>query len=272
MAESIGNYSPPAVIEAIERNLTDSSTALGRSEDGIVYHGSDVTWVYTGHRTMSRVLGARFTSEDVQDRVAQIHGYFKQWDAGVSWVVGPSSYPPALGDYLDASGFGISESWMGMAMDLSDLKKYETPKRLQIQKVDDEAGFRTWATFWENPACENLEGAINVFSPDNAGSDPHCKYYLGRVNDKPVARAMTFRRDDVVGLYWIATLKEHNDQSFSAAMAHQAMQDAAAAGAKTAVMAVSTTGQNFCEKLGFKPYCQFNVYNWPRSPQRPTHC
>src|SRR5205085_1704839 len=131
MSQPIGPLSPSAVIEAIEGNLVDSSAALGRSEDAVVYRGSDVTWIYTGTPLASRVLSARFTPEDAQDRVAEIHRFFKEWSAPVSWVVGPSSYPPTLGEYLSASGFGNGESWTGMAMDLSNLPSIKTPKGLE---------------------------------------------------------------------------------------------------------------------------------------------
>jgi ribosomal protein S18 acetylase RimI-like enzyme len=267
MPEAIGSFSPSAVIEAIEASLVDSSTALGRSEDGIVFHGSDVTWVYSGCPTLSRILCARFTSEGVQDRVLEILGYFKSWDASVSWVVGPTSYPPALGDYLHASGFGICETWIGMAKNLADLPKIESPGGFTVRHIQDDASLHTWGTL-----CRQDREA-NIFAPENAGGDSRSRYYLGYLNGEPISRAMTFRRDDVAGLYWVATINEHRHKGFCAAMVRHAMEDAAASGAKAMVMAVSADGQSFCENLGFKPYCQFDVYNWPPpSPDRAAIC
>jgi GNAT superfamily N-acetyltransferase len=268
MPQAIGSFSPSAVIEAIEASLVDSSTALGHSEDGIVFHGSDVTWVYSGCPTLSRVLCARFTSDGVQDRVLEILGYFKSWDASVSWVVGPTSYPPALGDYLHAIGFGICETWIGMAMNLAERPKVGTPRGFSIQHVSDEARLHAWAALFQ----EERE-VVDIFAPANAGGDARSRYYLGCLNGRPVSRAMTFRRDDVVGLYWVATIKEQRRKGFSAAVIHQAMEDAAHAGAKAIVMAVPVGSQSFCEKIGFKPYCHFDVYNWPPpAPDRATIC
>jgi hypothetical protein len=269
MPESIGSFTPSAVIEAIETSLMDSSAALGRSEDGIVFRGSDVTWVYTGTPALSRVLGARFTSGDVQDRVLEILNYFKSWDASVSWVVGPSSYPPKLGDYLHASGFGIGETWLGMAMDLSHLPvaTKQSASALDIQLVSDDEGLRAWATLRAGLADDSQEAAY-VFSPENAGGDARSRYYLGYLDGRPVSRAMSFRRGDVVGLYWLDTILEHRGKGYRAAMVRRAMQDAAASSAKALVMAAPIGGQSFCEQLGFKLYCQFNVYSWP--PARTT--
>jgi len=258
MPEAIGSFSPSAVIEAIEASLVDSSTALGRSEDGIVFHGSDVTWVYSGCPTLSRVLCARFTSDGVQDRVLEILGYFKSWDASVSWVVGPTSYPPALGDYLHASGFGICETWIGMAMNLAERPRVVTPRGFSVRQVKDEEQLQAWATL-----CHEEREVVDIFAPTNAGGDARSRYYLGYFNGRPVSRAMTFRRDDVVGLYWVATINEHRRKGFCSALLNHAMDDAAASGAKAIVMAVPVGVQSYCENIGFKPYCHFDVYNWP---------
>src|ERR1700722_15205064 len=118
MPDPIANHSPEAVIEAIEGNLIDASVALGRTEEGVVFRGSDVTWVYTGYRALSRVMRARFSPEEAEDRVAEIAECFRQWDARVVWVVGPSPWPPQLNDYLHDAGFNTNETWMGMAVDL----------------------------------------------------------------------------------------------------------------------------------------------------------
>jgi len=289
MAGFIGNFSPTAVIEAIEGNLVDSSAALGRSDEGVVFHGSDVTWVYTGLAGFSRVLRARFT-EDAEDRVAQIHEYFKQWNAAVSWVVGPSSYPTLLGEYLSARGFGIHETWVGMAMDLpcpisSDknapapataltpaLSRRERGAQLQIREVEDEMGLAAWAGLWADSVAADVDSAVNLFSSGNAAGDKRCRYYLGWINEKPVARAMTFQRNDVVGLYWISSIVTQNSDEIRMAMARRALYDAARAGAKAAVMVVPSDGQSFSEGLGFKPYCQFNTYCWPPAPSFAAVC
>jgi GNAT superfamily N-acetyltransferase len=270
--ESIGNIAPSAVIEAIETSLVDSSTALGRSEDGIVFHGSDVTWVYTGVPTLSRVLGARFTTDDVQDRVSEILGYFKTLETPVSWVVGPSTYPPTLGDYLSASGFGIGDKWMGMAMNLARRPKMHLPRGLEIKQVSDDQGLTDWAKLWADGDGEDQHGAVNLFSPENAGGDSRACYYLGYYNGQPASRAMTFRRDNIVGVYWVAAKNEYRGHGFRSAMVRRAMDDAASAGASALVMAVPSDGLSFSEKLGFKPYCEFSVYNWPRLPNRSDVC
>jgi GNAT superfamily N-acetyltransferase len=274
MPEPIANLSPEAVIEAIETNLIDSSVALGRTEEGVVFRGSDVTWVYTGYRALSRVMRARFSPEEAEDRVAEIAECFHQWDAPVVWVVGPSSWPPQLKDYLGDAGFNTNETWMGMAVDLKLIPPQLARKEgLRIELVTEKDQLEAWTLMndemWPGEA---RDGALNIFSPENAGGDPRCRYYLGYVGDQPVVRGMACVRGDTAGLYWIATKPEHRDKGYELALAAHALTEAGSTGAKVGVMPVRGVASPIGDKLGFKPYCQFNVYTWPASPAKTPVC
>jgi hypothetical protein len=266
MPDPIANLSPEAVIEAIEGNLIDASVALGRTEDGVVFRGSDVTWVYTGYPALSRVMRARFSPDEAEDRVAEIAECFRQWNAPVLWVNGPSSFPPELGDHLRESGFSTSEIWMGMATDLMNLPEPTNPASLRIELVTETQELREWTMLstemWAGNAAH--EGALSIFSPENAGSDPRCRYYIGYVNGKPVVRGMACARGETAGLYWINAKPEFADEGYDVALAIRALSDARDSGARMGVMAVRS-GSALASHLGFKPYCQFNVYAWPAS-------
>jgi hypothetical protein len=274
MAESIGSFSPESVIEAIETNLIDSSVALGRTEDGVVFRGSDVTWVYTGYPTLSRVMRARFAPDEAEDRVAEIAECFRQWDAPVVWVVGPSTWPPQLSDYLHDAGFNTNETWMGMAVDLHSVPAKLTQKDgLRIELVTEKEQLEEWTLLstemWTGDATA---GAIGIFAPENAGGDPRCRYYLGYVNDKPVARGMACVGSDVAGLYWISAKPEFRERGYEVALAARALIDARESGTKMGVMPIRGTTSTLSEKLGFRPYCQFNLYAWPAPPSKVPLC
>jgi hypothetical protein len=272
MPDPIANLSPESVIEAIEGNLIDASVALGRTEDGVVFRGSDVTWVYTGYPALSRVMRARFAPEEAEDRVAEIAECFRQWNAPVAWVVGPSSFPPELGDHLRESGFITSEIWMGMAIDLIDLPRVPSPASLKIELITETEQLKTWALLsTEMWTGEATEGALSIFSPDNAGSDPRCRYYLGYVGGKPVARGMACVRGETAGLYWINSKPEFAEEGYDQALAIRALSDARDSGARLGVMP-ARTHNTLSQRLGFKPYCQFNIYAWPASSLKIPVC
>jgi hypothetical protein len=272
MPDPIANCSPEAVIDAIEGNLIDASVALGRTEDGVVFRGSDVTWVYTGYPALSRVMRARFATEEAEDRVAEIAECFRQWNAPVAWVIGPSSFPPELGDHLRESGFATSEIWLGMAIDLIDLPKPSIPGSLRIELVTEKEQLQAWTTLstemWTGNATE---GALSIFSPENAGGDPRCRYYIGYVNGKAVVRGMACVRGETAGLYWINAKPEFAEEGYDVALAIRALSDARDSGARMGVMPVRSHS-TLAQRLGFKPYCQFNIYAWPASSLKIPVC
>ena len=274
MPEPIANFSPESVIEAIEGNLIDSSVALGRTEEGVVFRGSDVTWVYTGYGALSRVMRARFSPEEAEDRVAEIAECFRQWDAPVVWVIGPSSWPPQLSEYLHDSGFQSNEIWMGTAVDLQKVPDQLVRKdALRIELITEKEQLEAWTLLsnemWTGDAAS---GAMSIFSPENAGGDPRCRYYLGYLGAKPVVRGMACARGDIAGLYWINVKPEYREHGYDVVLAARALIDAREGGAKLGVMPVRSVASPICEKLGFKPYCQFNLYVWPASPPKVPVC
>ena len=271
MANAIGAYSPEAVIQAIEDNLVGASTALGRTEEGVVFRGADVTWVYTGHRTLSRVLKARFTADQAEDRVAEIFDCFREWDAPVSWVVGPTSWPPDLTNLLRESGFDAGQVWTGLARDVQgdEPSSSDDPARLVIHRATTAADLATWTTVHSVPADTGRGGppdSHDIFAPDNAGGDPRCRFYLAELDDRPVARGMAFQSGDVVGLYWLAAAPDCHGRGFESAVVRQAIADARDAGARLAVIPARDHVHQISKQLGFRPYCQFHVHAWPPAP------
>ena len=268
MPDSIGQYSPEQVSDLIEHNLVDVSTALGKTQDSVVYRGTDVTWVYTGGPALSRVLRAKFLPDHADDRVTEILGYFRRWDAPVAWVVGPASWPPKLGDHLHHNGFGPSESWTGMAADLSKLKPLTArPEGLRIATAGDDASLRVWAelsTITPHGGDQNA----GLFSLDNAGGDRRCKYFIAYQSKQPVARCMTFSNGPALGIYWLETITSMRHKGFASALVHHAIEQTRTAEHTVAVLAASSRAFSLFTKLGFQPYCQFHVYTWPPAPAK----
>ena len=265
MPEPIGPFSPEAVIEAIEANLVGASVALGRTEDGVVFRGSDVTWVYTGYRSLSRVLRARFAEDQAEDRVAEVCDCFREFDAPVCWLVGPTSWPPNLPDLLVEGGFGPAELWMGLARDLSPLES-PAPSGCTVVRATSKIDLQIWTGVGGAPgSCDGQlpdPATADIFAPDNAGGDPRCRYYLATLADgRPVARGMAYQQDDVVGLHWLAC--DDPTAGHDRAVAARILADARATGARLAVTAGRGAAQATARRLGFAPYCQYNVHAWP---------
>ena len=275
MPEPIGPYSPEAVIEAIEENLVGASVALGRTEDGVVFRGSDVTWVYTGYRSLSRVLQARFTAEQAEDRVAEIGDCFKEWKAPVCWVIGPTSFPPNLGVLLRDCGFDAGETWLGLARDLSpqpaDLTGPPLPPAFRVERATSKHDLAVWSHIGVDASDTDAPdpATADIFAPENAGGDPRCRYYLATVAGRPVARGMAYVNGDVVGLHWVSADPDARDKGYEPAVARRMMDDARQTGARLAVLPARGPAQSLGRRLGFQPYCLFSVHAWPPATTTP---
>jgi hypothetical protein len=248
--------------------------AMGRTPDGVVLRGNDVAWVYTGFATLNRVLGGRFTDEEAEDRVAEIAECFHQWNAPVSWMTGPSTWPPQLADYLNDNGFVRSEITTGMAADLrSPLPPAPVIEGLRIELLADPEQFKIWTTLNTEPwPREATAAAKAILTPDNAGSDPRCRFYLGYLHNQPVVRGMACVKGDVAGLHWISTATDHRDSeaesALQIALANRALSDARDAEANLAVLVTPHPASLLCRQFHFQTFCLFTSYGWPAALEK----
>jgi hypothetical protein len=144
-------------------------------------------------------------------------------------------------------------------------------ENLRVERVVDPESLAAWARLGDETGPET-DPAVTIFSPANAGGDPRCRFYLGFAGGKPVSRGMAFLRGDTVGLYWLDKLPDRSDSGSERAVIARALQDARTAGAVTAVVPAGTAVRATLTELGFKSYCQFNVYSWPPEPiKMPVH-
>jgi GNAT superfamily N-acetyltransferase len=268
MPEPIANFSPEAVIQAIETNLVHSTLALGRGEDAVVFRGSDAVWVYTGQRGLSRVLQPRFLVDEAEDRVASIVACFQRWNAQVSWFIGPTSFPPEIPEYLRDAGFAPSEIWMGTARGLATLPESQAPAKLRVEVISKSEDFEAWTSL-STEHWKPADDASKIFTPEIAGSDPACRFYLGFIGNEPVVRGMTCVRGETAGLYYVSTRPSHRNRGFEVLLATRALLDARGTGARLGVMPVRGLSNPLCSLLEFHPYCQFQVFTWPAAAGAP---
>src|SRR5579863_7973727 len=114
------DLSTPALIGAIEDNITalnDSLTAAPGAEQGT---DEDVRWIITGapFSLFNAVSQARFTAADADARIAATLAPFAARGAPMTWYTGPSTRPSDLGERLLAHGLVYSGDDPGMALDL----------------------------------------------------------------------------------------------------------------------------------------------------------
>ncbi len=100
----------------------------------------------------------------------------------------------------------------GMAIDLQTLDEALSPlASLTIERVQDEVALRTWLrimTVGSEIPEEGLTLLLELVSKRGFTDDPAVHYYLGVLDDKPVATSLLYLGGGVAGIYNVATLPE----------------------------------------------------------------
>ena len=96
--------------------------------------------------------------------------------------------------------------------------------------------------------------------PPTTLDDPRMTSWIGRVADRSVAAAMSYRTDDAVGVFGITTIASARRRGYATALTRAAIL---ADSGLPAVLAPSPEGERLYERLGFRPVGQLRM--WWRS-------
>ena len=150
-----------------------------------------------------------------------------------------------------------------MAAALSDLVATPPQGDLAIEPVrtalDLEAYRDVLATgFGEGP--KEADWVASIWAKIDLGADSPWRHFVGRVRSEPVATGSLLLTDSTGGIYFVCTRPDFRRQGYGAAITHRAMAEAAAGGAKYAVLGSSPMGQNVYERLGFRTVFSYRLF------------
>jgi ribosomal protein S18 acetylase RimI-like enzyme len=202
---------------------------------------------------------ARFTTETIGPGLEKTVAAIRRKIAPPFWLVGPGSAPADLGERLPGHGLRPIDSWPGMALDLGCWDAPEpagdAPRITSVAGRDD---LRAWLAV----AGPELF-ARKKLDPDMFHcllAQPGISFLTAFDAGIPVATAMTFSADRVVGLYMIATAKAHRGRGLGSAVTVAALRLARDAGSRTAVLQSTASGFGLYRRLGFEEHCRFDVF------------
>ena len=232
----------------------------------------DVLRVKTGlpHEWLNGIFRAHLPEEDPEPAIDAVLSEFRSDRIPVTWWVGPSTNPPNLGRFLEASGLNHAGEVSGMAIELDALlARLLTPRELSIEPVRDEETLEAWltplATGYELPEAA-VRGLFDFFCTVGFGPSALFRNYLGRWKGDPVASSSLFIGAGVAGIY-VTVIPEYQRQGIGAAMTLVPLRVARAAGYRVGITHVPDYRLGFHRKLGFKPYCTLSTYV-SKSPAR----
>ncbi len=148
MAEHIlQDFTPFAVISAIEYNFIGFTSAYVRAFGGNVHEELELTWLSTSTPLSyyNGVIRTSITTSDPDAAIRATLAYFQTRQLPMIWWVTPSTYPRDLVQRLETHGFTHGWQDVGMAIDLQNINEtLSTPVGLTIECVEDEETMRDW--------------------------------------------------------------------------------------------------------------------------------
>ena len=168
---------------------------------------------------------------------------------------------------LSQMDFHKTNETPGMARELSNLPVTSGgPPGLSIQEIDNLVDLYTWCTvFIEGyelpdtllPALFNLLSGIGLHSS--------FRYYLGWLSRQVTATSLSFISEDVIGIYFVATLPAYRRKGIGAAMTLEPLIVSRSPHIRLGVLQSSRMGFPVYKKLGFIHVGNLENYYWAGS-------
>lgn len=249
---------------AIEANINAYLLSFAALPGATVHRGERGVWLDSGlnSATYNCVVSTHLGPNSADAYIAAITAHFRQDARTASWHIGPGSSPADLGERLLAHGWTFDYGEPGMAIDLAVLPRaIELPAGLTIETIGDLSGLSEWAsTYYSEMPADVQRLHDTVLRQLGVGSHLPWRYYLCRLDGKPVATSELFMHSGTAGIQQVVTWPEARGRGIGTAMTLYALQQARANGCRLGVLTSSPKGARMYQRMGFQEYCWFNRY------------
>lgn len=192
--------------------------------------------------------------------------YFRKNNRPAAWWF-PSS-PSEYREELYQAGWVHEENEVGMHLDLTAPLKVPEPVLSRIEYCDSMERFndfgRVLSAIFEpgnTTEADNIK-AIYQLTGEHSAELPNCLVQLvGYAGDEPVSTATVYLKDNVAGIFDIATPEAWRNRGYGSEMFYRALQVAQQRGAATCVLQASPDGLNIYKRFGFISSGNFEVWN-----------
>ena len=268
MEEILKDLSGPALIQAVEANLTAFLRDQARSPEVEWHEEPELSWYITGigYHNFNRIVRSQFAAGDTDRRIAEALSLFRSRGVPMIWHTGPGTRPMDLDAVLSDFGLKCAHREPGMAVDLSQLPEdFPVAENLKIERISDLEAARDWcrtaARSFGMPAWVS-EPLVRIEDSLGLGRHPWRRLYLGRVADQIVATSLLFLGAGVAGLYSVTTIPEARRRGIGEAMTLAPLLEARSMGYRIGTLHASALGLNIYLRLGFRELCRLSRYVW----------
>lgn len=264
MSQIIEKIDPATIAVAIEANINAYLLSFARLPGAVLHDDLHCVWVDSGvaDATFNSVVYAHFSPDAIDAQVEPVLAHFRRHARPVTWHIGPSTKPTDLGRFLPAHGLAHSEDEPGMAVEIDRMRDdFAAPPGLTIETVRDEGGLRDWIAVWLFPVPDDVRRRhLDVLRRRGLGANLPWRYYVGRLDGKPVATSELFVGEGVAAVHYVVTLPELRRQGIGTAMTLRVLHEARDLGYHIGVLTASPDGIGSYRRIGFREHCWFHHY------------
>jgi len=252
----LDDFSPLALVRAIETSAVDGCRAWGRWPRMEVHDDTDAVWIMSDVRfpVFNGVLKAR---TNAIDRILAPFG-----DLPLIWWTGPDM-EEAVEEQLLARGFVHAAEPAGMAMELATLPENEPPPGLVVEEVRDESTLHDWSrvssTVFEFPG-HATDAWHAVHAASGLGPDAPWRNFLARLDGDAVATSSLFTGSGVASIASVATLPHVRHRGIGTAVSLLPLRQARNSGFRIATLCASDAGEPVYGRMGFREFCRMGMY------------
>jgi hypothetical protein len=262
-------HNEAAVIRAIENNTAEFLLAMGKAGGGEEKHSADITWTIGGSPIdyHNAVVHANLSLENADVAIREVVERLNAHHVPGTWHLSPSMQPDDLGVRLEAHGFMNGGDEPGMAAYLPTLNQaIPKPDDFYVTRVvnAEDLGIweRTLATGFGEGERE-ARWAADVYGKIGFSDDSGWWHFIGWHGDKPVATTSMYLAAGVAGIYFVFTVPTARRMGIGGAITLAALNNAHyRLGYQVGVLGSSSLGFPVYQRLGFKQYCNFMIYEW----------
>jgi ribosomal protein S18 acetylase RimI-like enzyme len=250
-------------MQALEDNMSNKFAYLPKRSGEMTVTENAITVINTHYSSdIFNIICKTKTHHIIQ--LQQAISIFKNENLPFAWWTGLKDEPHDLGVYLETLQLRQTETELGMAVLLSELKPKEKYHNLEIQYVNNESLLKDFVKVLtelvptDKTAIEKFYFATQKYILHKASA---LKIFIGYLNNKPIATAALFNDSGVAGIWDIMTLPETRFKGIGTDMTLHALNEGKKLGLSVGVLTASDEGQFVYKKLGFESLQSFFIYN-----------
>ncbi len=249
---------------ALEENLWGLWAHFGRGLDSQLIDTLDLMWFETPIRSLpyNAVMRSRISDEaEIDARFA----HFKAADKPFLWLVHPSAEPADLDQLLEARGFQETEICPGMVIEMSALAPAgPAPEGIQIREVlsGDDVNAMIDFVIWRWDAPEAAAAYLDSVRAQHRIGEPGSptRVWMAWKDGQPVAKAITYETEGVIGLYGVATRPEARGAGLGRYICLHALHETDAGRGLLGVLHSSPMAVSLYRKMGFREVAPFRLF------------